>query len=103
MNYYLASGAKPATTKLSAKIATKKKAKMKIQHAGKRRYNPIDPVWDLGLAVLEIKRPNKDAYDCGEIARACGVSKQAVTQIVNKALMRVRPTLCLIAKEIRPD
>jgi len=73
---------------------------MKIQHAGKRRYQPIDPAWDLGLAVLEIKRAHKDTYDCGEIARACGVSKQAVTQLIKKALMRVKPSLCMIAKEL---
>jgi len=50
--------------------------------------------------VLEIKRANKDTYDCGEIARACGVSKQAVTQLIKKALMRVKPSLCMIAKEL---
>ncbi len=73
---------------------------MRTQHAAKRKYQPIDPAWDLGLAVLEIKRAHKDTYDCGEIARACGVSKQAVTQIIKKALLRVKPSLCMIAKEL---
>ena len=62
-------------------------------HAARRRHNPISPKWDLGLTVLECNAYYGRAFGYDEIARACGVSQQAVRHLVIKALHRIQPRL----------
>lgn len=56
----------------------------------RRKHEQTPLNWDLGLSVLETHAQPGRAFNYSEIADACGVSKQAVRQLIQKALRRVR-------------
>jgi hypothetical protein len=63
------------------------------QNSARRRHNPTEPKWDLGLAVLEAHASYGVTFNNKEIARACDVSPTAVGLIIKKALRRLQPRL----------
>jgi hypothetical protein len=62
-------------------------------NSARRRYNPISPQWDLGLAVLEAHARYGACFGYDEIALACGVTPQAVRTLTLKAIRRLQPRL----------
>lgn len=66
---------------------------LRPQSAALRHTHPTPFKWDLGLSVLELHAQPGRTFSDREIARACDVSPQAVRQLCNKALIRVRAKL----------
>jgi hypothetical protein len=63
------------------------------QNAAKRRNNPTPINWDIGLRSLEQHAVYGQSFTFHAIAKACGVTDQAVMYVVSNAMKRIRTSL----------
>lgn len=63
---------------------------IRTQNAAKRRTNPTPLNWDASLRSLEQRAVYGQSLTFHAIAKACGVTDQAVMYLVGNAMKRIR-------------